>query len=561
MAELKRAKTVAAAARMTAFHLAGEQCDLRAVVRSDIALVTFDNLASIDERPATGPWVPWLWAHAERLGFSLVGVQSHAKDWYRNPEAARHITGLEARGFFKQFREVLFVGASMGGFAAVCFAGLVPGARVLAFSPQSSLNRQVAPFERRYPWPYKRFDWESPGFLDAADYLALVPGGHILFDPHVTEDQLHAERLTTDKVRPVKLPFSEHTSVRTVAKAGALDHLLRVVAEKGEIDTTFWRLMRNRRNDKPWAKQLVRDLEARGDGPLLRQACAFLRQHYGYPFARRVPRRLDAAAEAEAAAVATRKADAPFWADDLSEAALRQRFPVFINSFNQFTYLRDTVDWFARHGFENVTVLDNASTYPRLLEYLKSDRFKAKARLVLLGENLGPRRALARAAENRGTDGGFIFTDPDLELPARPDGQMLKTMIEMGLRHDYVKVGLALSLDPARIDLDRVTYKTRTVEQVERKYWKNEVEPGVSVATTDTTFFVYVPRARDGKRFNDYGLKQAKIPAIRVGRKGFVAVHRPWLHQDDVPAEETRYYHEITQGHSTYVMAQKAAGA
>ncbi len=33
------------------------------------------------------------------------------------------------------------------------------------------------------------------------------------------------------------------------------------------------------------------------------------------------------------------------------EANLRANLPVFINSFEQLTYLRGTVDWFADNGF------------------------------------------------------------------------------------------------------------------------------------------------------------------------------------------------------------------
>ena len=75
------------------------------------------------------------------------------------------------------------------------------------------------------------------------------------------------------------------------------------------------------------------------------------------------------------------------------------------------------MDWFAKHGFRNVTVLDNLSTLPAVLDYFESEDFAAKARLDALGENMGPRCALAQAAEDPATDAGFVFTDPGLTLP------------------------------------------------------------------------------------------------------------------------------------------------
>jgi FkbM family methyltransferase len=230
------------------------------------------------------------------------------------------------------------------------------------------------------------------------------------------------------------------------------------------------------------------------------------------------------------------------WTGGLDEAGLRRRIPVFINSYNQLTYLRDTVDWFARHGFANVTVHDNRSDYPPLLAYFGTPEFTAKARLVRLAGNIGPRRSLAVAAEDPSTAGGFIFTDPDLRLPEPPAPDLLTMMFAAGPRHGVIKIGLALSLDPQIIDLDRVTYHTRTVRQVERKYWTQAVEPDVFKATTDTTFFLYVPQDGDPRRFNDHGLRQARIPSLRIGREGFIAVHRPWLLEDDLAPEERAAY-------------------
>ena len=44
------------------------------------------------------------------------------------------LANLVAEGFFDRFDKVLFVGASMGGFGALNYASVVPGATVLAFS-------------------------------------------------------------------------------------------------------------------------------------------------------------------------------------------------------------------------------------------------------------------------------------------------------------------------------------------------------------------------------------------------------------------------------------------
>ena len=561
MATYQHAHSLVAVAHSDSFVHHGDTCDISFTYRSRTALVTFDNLASIDERPDERPWAPWLAKRAAALGYSLIGVQSHQKDWYRTADPAAQLITLRECGFFERFSNVLFVGASMGGFAALCFAGIVPGARVAAFSPQSTLNREIAPFERRYKWPHRKFDWETAAYLDAAQEVSKIPTGHIFFDPFVTEDKLHAQRLSHAGLKLVQIGHADHTLIRTIVKCGALEPLLKRLAEQGTLGSDFWKLMRHRRSDPVWARQFLRAVSRTGKRKLFDRACDLLHDTQGHDFAHRMKRKAKRAAKANHRLERERKAAKPFWTDELSEEALRTTLPVFVNSYNQFSYLRDTVNWFWRHEFKNVCVLDNQSDSPELLDYFKSSDFTSKARVVHLGENLGPRRALAHAAAAADTYRGFVFTDPDLLLPDPCAPDLLKTMIEMGLRHDYVKVGLALSLNPALVDLDRVTFRSKTVEQVERKYWKNKLEEGVFKATTDTTFFAYVPRAGAPAPFNEYGTQQAKIPAIRVGRRGFVAIHRPWLYQDTVPQSELDNYAKTVSRYSTFVRAQRSADA
>lgn len=288
----ERSTSLSQVAKAGSFTFKGQYCDVTSIVRSDIALVTFDNLASIDERPQDGPWSPWLAGRAETLGFSVIGIQSHRKDWYRTPEPAGQIKTLQESGFFDRFSRILFTGTSMGGFAAICYAGLVPRSRVLAFSPQSTLNRDIAPFESRYPWPYRKFDWDTPAYLDAAEHVGAIAGGHIFYDPKVREDNLHAKRLRSPAIVEARIPFSGHTLIRTIAKCGALDHLLRQLAETGELDAEFWRLMRKRRADPGWAKSFLRGAATRGDGPLARNACNVMYKDHGHSFARRIRRQL-----------------------------------------------------------------------------------------------------------------------------------------------------------------------------------------------------------------------------------------------------------------------------
>jgi FkbM family methyltransferase len=533
------------------FWLKGDHCDVVFTRRSETLLVTFDNLASIDERPGTRPWPAWLEHRAKALSYSILGLQTHEKDWFRQPETEKWLVDLQKAGFFKPFKHIVFIGTSMGGFAALCYAGLVPGARVLAFSPQSALNRQIAPFEQRYPYPFRKFNWDSPAYLDAAEHVDQIAGGHVFYDPNVAEDKQHAQRLRTPGLTDVAIPYAGHTLIRVLVKSGAFDHLLETYPATGQLDKRFFEHLKNKRANPKWARPFLNDLRKQRSTRCVRQICELFAKDYDLPYARRLLR--------QGKAVGVDALQPVDWA--APEMDIRKCIPVFVNSYNQLTYLRDTVDWFAKHGFGNVTVLDNKSNYPPLLDYFQSDEFGAKARLRALGENLGPRKALTLAAQDPAVDRGFIFTDPDLHLPDAPAPDMVKEMHRIGTQHQFAKVGLALSVDPEINDLDLVTYNTRTVGQIELKYWRDEVADQVFRATTDTTFFLYVPQEGGAKRFLDLGEKQPRIPSVRMGRPEFVAIHRPWMRNDTVDASETAYYFGSVSHHSTFVVAQKKVAA
>jgi hypothetical protein len=255
--------------------------------RSDVLFVTFDNLATLDD---PYPRLPWMHARVADLGYSLLGVQSFRKDWYRHPTAPGHIKALAASGFFAGFRTVVMVGASMGGFAALNFAPLVPGARVLAFSPQSTMSRVICPFEKRFGYSVDRSNWTDAPYLDAALAIPDIAAATILYDPYVPEDRLHVARLRGDNVTLLKCGHASHQAIRLVVKCDALPLLLRDFAETGRVDAEFWRRLRARRELRSWRRSLIEAVQASRHPKLALRACDRLLAEENYLFATRARR-------------------------------------------------------------------------------------------------------------------------------------------------------------------------------------------------------------------------------------------------------------------------------
>lgn len=239
----------------------------------------------------------------------------------------------------------------------------------------------------------------------------------------------------------------------------------------------------------------------------------------------------------------------------MSEKLLRQAIPVFINSFNQPSYLQSTVFWFSRNGFHNITVLDNASESPALKEYFASRKFQIRARLHDLGDNIGPRRALLAAQAMIGPKTPFIFTDPDLDLPQPPAANLLTRMFELGERYKKLKVGLALDIadDGTFRDIQLQRFNRRVaIQQWEKRFWRYPIEENVYAASVDTTFFLYVPGPPENAPLSQYGVRQPRVPAIRVAGAGFLARHKPWYLDDGQTEAERAYYLSKTSKMATW---------
>lgn len=269
------------AATAQRFLVRGDHANLWFEGQGDALVISFDNLATIDEGWPRGPWA---WRRLEPLGHSVLGVQSHAKDWFRQPTAPALLRALEERGFFRRFHRVLLTGASMGGFAALNFAPLIPEARVLAFSPQSTMNKIIAPYEGRFPYSVKRSNWEAMPFLDAAAAVPYIRRAVVLYDPFVAEDRAHAARLDGSNVQFLRLPFATHEAIRVVLKSGTFPLLVNGLLNEDCVGPAFWKTYRARRSVTKWQRALLSASAGRGHHALtIRAADVLLRQASDLP--------------------------------------------------------------------------------------------------------------------------------------------------------------------------------------------------------------------------------------------------------------------------------------
>lgn len=191
-------------------------------------------------------------------------------------------------------------------------------------------------------------------------------------------------------------------------------------------------------------------------------------------------------------------------------------------------------------GMTDVTIVDNNSTYPPLVEYLNQARY----RVVRLRENMG-HLAVWKCGlfDEILSSRPYVVTDCDvvpIEECPRDFLDYFHSILQA--RPQYTKVGFSLLID----DLpDHQPLKQKIIEW-ECPFWQNEIAPGMYEAGIDTTFALYRPA-----RYPDAATYVNWMKAVRTGWP-YAARHVPWYRDPSQIDEEDAFYQRSALPRSTH---------
>jgi Glycosyltransferase 61/Glycosyl transferase family 2 len=229
-------------------------------------------------------------------------------------------------------------------------------------------------------------------------------------------------------------------------------------------------------------------------------------------------------------------------------AGLQAEIPVVIPCFNAVTYARGMVEQLRARGLRRLILVDNASTYAPMREYLAAPG--PGVTVIAQAENKGPHDAFLDPASLALMPQFFCLTDADLLLnPAMPE-DFLAQLAALTESLSIGKAGLAIDI------ADRATMRQedflivgqyRKIWDWEEQFWLEPLEPlpggdPVFRAEIDTTFALY------NKRFFD---KSNFLKAVRVAGR-YTCRHLPWYNDIGLPPEEEQFYRSHAQ-HSYYL--------
>jgi FkbM family methyltransferase len=226
-------------------------------------------------------------------------------------------------------------------------------------------------------------------------------------------------------------------------------------------------------------------------------------------------------------------------------SCLQSEIPILVPCFNNPTYLRNMVRQLSALKFENIIVVDNASTYPPMEELLS--QLSGEVTIVALAENKGARNVFLDDKNYALLPQYFCVTDPDLEFSPHLPSDFLAELVRLTEKHAVGKAGFSVGIDQASMWQDEYLiggkkYKMWEWEEQFRQQPLERIDGGEQVyrAPIDTTFAVYNKK---------YFKSENPLEAVRVAGR-YTCQRLPTYKKSIVPESEKAFYRQTSEcGH------------
>lgn len=206
-----------------------------------------------------------------------------------------------------------------------------------------------------------------------------------------------------------------------------------------------------------------------------------------------------------------------------------KEIPIVINNFNRITTLKRLISDLEQRGYHNIHIIDNKSTYPPLLEFYNQNESKYK--IYRLNKNIGFKALWKSGLWKKFMSGFYCYTDSDLSLIENCPDDFMEKFYSLLVKYPKVhKVGFSLRID----DLPDHNKNKNEIIEWESKFSLTEKEPNVFIAPIDTTFALYRPFSKRGKRDGTDEIFRTGAP--------YQCYHLPWYNDTDNLNEEESYY-------------------
>jgi tetratricopeptide (TPR) repeat protein len=179
-------------------------------------VITFDSFTDFREVDRSGFGEAFL----DGAGVDAIHIIPRENTWYQQPEMLEAMACVHDAT--REYARVVSYGSSMGGYAALRFAGVAGATAALALSPQYSIDPALVPWEERWLEPGKHF---RPVWEGKLPFPAL-PEAYVAYDP-LNVDRKHIALLAQHmRFESIRLEQGGHPVTGFLAETGMLKRLI-----------------------------------------------------------------------------------------------------------------------------------------------------------------------------------------------------------------------------------------------------------------------------------------------------------------------------------------------
>ncbi len=204
-----------------------------------------------------------------------------------------------------------------------------------------------------------------------------------------------------------------------------------------------------------------------------------------------------------------------------------KKIPIIINNYNRLSTLKVLITDLEKRGYTNIHIIDNLSTYEPLLNFYKTTPYK----VYKLKKNIGFKALWKSGLWYRFMNKCYVYTDSDISIVEECPDNFLEYFYSYLKKYPLAhKIGPSLKID----DLpDHYKLKNKVINW-EKQFYEKTQEENIYIAPIDTTFALYRPFSRRGKRDGSDLMFRTGFP--------YQSRHLPWYVNSQNLSEEEQYY-------------------
>lgn len=209
-----------------------------------------------------------------------------------------------------------------------------------------------------------------------------------------------------------------------------------------------------------------------------------------------------------------------------------KNIPIVILNRDRFHPLVEQVTVLKKKGYHNITVIDNQSTYPPLLEWYKEGKVDVFVNDIVPNSNkaflnlvqIGHPKFVQIVSD------WYVFNDSDIIPEENVPDDFIMDLIRYAVKYQKPKVGMSIRID----DIDLNYPLNKWVHGYESDYWTNGIKDGdveLYPHPIDTTFAVHSPGT----------MPDWSRDTLRVGVP-YIVKHAPFYYDPENLPEDEKYY-------------------